>query len=274
MTMIPFVSSRTTFVFLWMFFLFMLAILLSDHTAAGSVWLVEYPEGGDCRNVTFSDASRRLVCITGGALYGPSPAMIGSNNEIVYLGQQGEDFAFFQGNEVDGTATAAHIATVRLGYNVPNVTDCFLTVNGEDCCSCRSCLDEEGDLVGMKGDCTNVPNGRRVRECEALHGYFPLDLTMNPAPSGDCNNNNADEEGDGVVDRNTDSEAGNTGKENGNVIGLGNTNNDDKSSIFDPADEDEEVLDTSACFGALKMSIIRTGVYSAFAIILFAYRSS
>jgi hypothetical protein len=176
-------------VFLWTWSLLLLSMLLANHEVESSVWFVAYPEGGDCRNHTFSDNSQQLVCITGGAIYGPSPAMIG--DEIVYLGQQGEDFAFFQASSDGAVAsdvtTDQRIATVRLGFNVPNKTDCFLQVDNVDCCGCKSCLDDDGNLVGMKADCTNIPNGRRVKECEPLNGYFPLDLTLNDDPSGDCN---------------------------------------------------------------------------------------
>jgi len=158
----------------------------SSSLASASVWYLHYPPGGECHNVTFADSSRKLICITGAAVYGPSPAYIG--DEMVYLGESAEEFFYYEGNETLGVANddAAHVATVKVGYIVPNVTECFIQVNGQDCCSCRSCLDVDNNLLGMKGDCTNVPNGRRVTECEPIKAYFPLDLTTNHAGSGQC----------------------------------------------------------------------------------------
>ena len=60
------------------------------------------------------------------------------------------------------------------------------------CCSCSPCLDANGTLVGMKADCSNLPDGRVVGACESVCpdvGYFPLDLSYGGA-SSECNAEN------------------------------------------------------------------------------------
>ncbi|CAB9518592.1 expressed unknown protein [Seminavis robusta] len=171
-------------------FLFLLCLLLlhvlSDHPADAAAFLVQLPYGGICFNFTSpSDGAMDVACIVSQGAVTPSPAS--TANETIYIGQFADDYSWVRGFPNNDTGNEDDpLGFVRVGYTHEGTQDCVISAGNTDCCSCSSCLNANGDLVGMKADCSNVPYGRVIDTCENTTYYFPFDMSLN-GETAECN---------------------------------------------------------------------------------------
>ncbi|CAB9498773.1 expressed unknown protein [Seminavis robusta] len=172
-----------------LFYLFICIQALVIQQVFAAATFRPIPEGGICFTVTSpSDGSTDLACITYHGSVTPPPSLVLENGTVRQFGEYAQYYQWNKGYPNNNTAMQNEpIGYVRVGFTYEGPEHCIVKVDGTACCSCSSCLDSNGTTVGMKADCTNVPNGRLVERCEPVANFFPFDLGLGDTSMKECN---------------------------------------------------------------------------------------
>lgn len=202
------------------------------------------------------------VCLKG--IGSETPVFVeDENGEFTAVGKTALSYAYYRGVLQDnGTTTILenqYIGLVSVGNYHTGSLECTVQINNTECCSCESCLDQWGTVEGMKADCSNVPNGGILLECESTSDYFPFDLSLNGASQEECNidsplflggglanNGNLDMEETGTVaeETSTAEDTNNQDVEGTNQMGDASTAEEEADSVTsetEAADTNEQV---------------------------------